>query len=359
MSKQFKILVISGDGIGPEVTFWGRAVLEKIGTKFGCIFEFEEALLGAIAIDQTGKPLPPETLEKAKKSQAILFGAIGDPKYDNDPSAKVRPEQGLLQIRQELGLFANIRPIQLFDELLEASSLKSEIVKGTDILFFRELTGGIYFGKPRERRANGEIAVDTCIYSKAEVRRIAKLAFEAARNRQGKVTSVDKANVLETSRLWRETVNEVAKDYPEITLEHQFVDSMAMKLLRFPRTYDVVLTENMFGDILTDEASEIAGSLGMLASASIGEGVGLFEPIHGSAPDIAGQNKANPLASILSVAMLLDIGLGLHEAGQDVVDAVKQVLANGWRTQDIRGSAEDDKVLGTKEMGQKIVEMLS
>ena len=276
--------------------------------------------------------------------------------YDNDPSRKVRPEQGLLKIRKSLGLYTNIRPIRIFDELAHASSIKADILKGADILFFRELTGGIYFGEPRFRTEDGEEAVDTMRYSRMEVRRIAEKAFEAAMTRRKIVHSVDKANVLETSRLWRETVNEVAQKYPEVKLIHMFIDNAAMQLIRDPKQFDVVLTENMFGDILTDEASQIAGSLGMLASASVGDSVGIYEPIHGSAPDIAGQNKANPLATILSTALLLDISFGMKEEGQAVIDAVDGVLKDGFRTADIAdANTPKEKILNTVEMGRQII----
>lgn len=356
--SDYKILVIEGDGIGPEIVPTAVKVLQKIGEKFGHGFNFEHALMGHCAIEATGQPLPQETLDKAKRSDAVLFGAIGHPKYDNDPSAKVRPEQGLLQIRKELGLFANIRPIRLFDQLLSSSAIKEDILKGTDILFFRELTGGVYFGE-RGRREDGNFAYDTMSYSKYEVERIARLAFEAAKMRRKKVTSVDKANVLESSRLWREVVTEVAKDYPDVQLEHLFVDNASMQLIIRPTSFDVVLTENMFGDILTDEASQIAGSIGMLASASIGSEVGLFEPIHGSAPDIAGQNKANPLATILSAGLLLETGLGLKAESEAVFEAVKRTLEQGYRGRDISTSSTDpDKILGTEEMGDKVLENL-
>ena len=357
--SQHSILLIPGDGIGPEVVDAGQAVLEKIGSKCGHDFTFEKALMGHAAIEQTGNPLPDETLQKARRSDAILFGAIGHPMYDANPNAAIRPEQGLLQIRKELGLFANLRPIQIFAELADASPLKPDIVAGTDILFFRELTGGIYFGQPRERRESGNLAVDTCLYSKTEVERIAHQAFAAAQKRSKKVTSVDKSNVLETSRLWKEVVNEVATQYPDVQLEHQLVDSMAMKLISNPKEYDVVLTGNLFGDILTDEASQIAGSLGMLASASVGAEVGLFEPIHGSAPDIAGQNRANPLATILSAALLLEIGLELKTEAEAVTSAVQKTLAAGWRTGDIAtAGTPDEKRVGTTEMTQKVLENL-
>ncbi len=357
--KAYRILTISGDGIGPEVTAGGKAVLEAVARKYTLDFQFEEALLGHVAIEATGNPLPDETLEKAQNSDAILFGAIGHPKYDNDPSLKVRPEQGLLKIRKELGLYTNIRPIKLFDELIGASSLKPEILKGSDILFFRELTGGVYFGQPRERSADGETAFDTMIYSKSEVRRIAHKAFQAAQKRRKILHSVDKANVLASSRLWRETVTEVAQDYPDVKVRHTFVDAASMMLIKNPKQFDVVLTGNLFGDILTDEASQIAGSMGMLASASVGDKTGIYEPIHGSAPDIAGKNLANPLASILSVALMLEIAFDLKEPANQVIKAVEKTLKAGWRTTDIADkSTESDKILGTKEMGTLVAEML-
>ena len=356
--RGWRVLVIPGDGIGPEVTVWGKAVLEKIGKDFGHKFTFDEALMGHAAIEATRNPLPDETLEKAKQSDAILFGAVGHDKYDNDPSAKVRPEQGLLRIRKELGLYANLRPIILFDELLDASSLKPEILKGTDILFFRELTGDVYFGE-KKRSGDRNIASDLMVYHRYEVERIAKKAFEAAMLRGKRLCSVDKANVLESSRLWREVVQEMAKNYPEVETEHMFIDNAAMQLVKNPKKFDVVLTANLFGDILTDEASQIAGSMGMLASASIGDGPGFFEPIHGSAHDIAGQDKANPLASILSVALMLEIGFGLKEEAKQVTEAIGKTLKAGYRTGDIADSKTDkDKILGTKAMGQKVLEYL-
>jgi len=359
MGLKKHILVIPGDGIGPEVTAWGKAVLEQIGKDFGHEFTFDEALMGHVAIEATGNPLPDETLAKAKASDAILFGAVGHAKYDNDPSAKVRPEQGLLKIRKELGLYANLRPIMLFDELLDASSLKPEIIKGTDILFFRELTGDVYFGE-KKRSEDMATASDLMIYSRYEVERIAIKAYEAARLRGKKLCSVDKANVLETSRLWREVVQDVAKQYPDVETEHMFIDNAAMQLVKNPKKFDVVLTANLFGDILTDEASQITGSMGMLASASTGDGTGFFEPIHGSAHDIAGQDKANPLASILSVALMLEISFGLKEEAKKITSAIDKTLKNGFRTGDIADSkTAKDKILGTKAMGQKVLEYLS
>ena len=350
-----KILIIPGDGIGQEVTVWGKAVLEEIAIAFNHKFSFSEALMGHTSIEATGNPLPDETLEEARKSDAILFGAIGHLKYDNDPGLKVRPEQGLLKIRKELGLYANLRPIVLFDELLDASSLKPEILRGTDILFFRELTGDVYFGE-KVRSEDGNTASDLMIYHRYEIERIARKAFAAARTRRNKLCSVDKANVLESSRLWREVVQEISKEYPDVETEHMFVDNAAMQLVKDPKRFDVVLTANLFGDILTDEASQIAGSMGMLASASIGDGTGFFEPIHGSAHDIAGQNIANPLASILSAALMLDIGFGLQDEARHVTDTVNEVLKAGFRTVDIADKlTPSDKILTTDQMGKEVV----
>ncbi|TDO23213.1 3-isopropylmalate dehydrogenase [Pedobacter duraquae] len=354
-----KILVIPGDGIGPEVTTWGKAVLEKIAELFGHEFEFDEALMGHVAIEATGNPLPDETLKKAKQSDAILFGAVGHAKYDNDPSLKVRPEQGLLKIRKELGLYANLRPILLFDELLDASSIKPAILKGTDILFFRELTGDVYFGE-KIRSEDTNTASDLMIYHRYEIERIAHKAFAAAMQRSKRLCSVDKANVLESSRLWRETVQRIAKEYPEVETEHMFIDNAAMQLIKDPKRFDVVLTANLFGDILTDEASQIAGSMGMLASASIGDGTGFFEPIHGSAHDIAGKDLANPLASILSVALMLEISFGLKKEAQLILTVIDQVLKEGFRTNDIASDATNPyQVLGTQEMGKLILKFIA
>lgn len=313
--------------------------------------------MGHVAIEATGNPLPDETLEKARKSDAILFGAIGHAKYDNDPTLKVRPEQGLLRIRKELGLYANLRPIKLFDDLLHASSIKPEILQGADILFFRELTGDVYFG---EKKRNGDTASDLMIYHKYEVERIARKAFEAARTRRKKLCSVDKANVLEASRLWREVVQEIAREYPDVETEHMFIDNAAMQLIKDPKRFDVVVTGNLFGDILTDEASQIAGSMGMLASASVGDSVGFYEPIHGSAHDIAGKGIANPLASILSAALLLDISFGLKDESQRVIRAVDITLRQGYRTMDIANKhTHNDFILGTDAMGAKVLENLN
>ena len=302
---KLNIAILPGDGIGPEVTTQAVKVLKAIANEFDHTFVFKYAAVGATAIDETGNPLPDKTLDLCKESDAILFGAIGDPKYDNDPSAKVRPEQGLLKLRKELELFANIRPVKAYESLLEKSPLKKSIIENTDISIYRELTGGIYFGK-KEISKDGNTASDLCEYSKHEIERISHLAFKAAQNRNFKVTLVDKANVLESSRLWRKVVTEVAKSYKDVTLAFLFVDNAAMQIILDPKQFDVILTENMFGDIISDEASVIGGSIGLLASASVGEKYALFEPIHGSYPQAQGKGIANPIASILSAAMLLE-----------------------------------------------------
>jgi 3-isopropylmalate dehydrogenase len=352
------ILIVPGDGIGQEVTEVGKKVLEKIAAKFGHDFTYDEALIGHVAIEATGDALPEETLIKMKASDAVLFGAVGHPKYDNDPSAKVRPEQGLLKMRKELGLYANLRPIKLFDELLSASSIKPEILKGADILFFRELTGDIYFGE-KGRKNNGDTAYDVAEYSRYEVERIGRKAFEAARTRKKHLVSVDKANVLESSRLWREEIQKLALEYPDVTVEYQFVDATAMLLIKDPKRFDVVVTANLFGDILTDEASQIAGSMGMLASASIGDGTGVYEPIHGSAHDITGKGLANPMASVLSAALLLDISFGMKAESEAVINAVDQVLKKGFRTGDIADASTDKSmILGTDAIGEEILKLI-
>lgn len=352
------ILVVPGDGIGQEVTAVGKLVLDKIAEKFDHDFTYDTALIGHVAIEATGNPLPDESLEKMRQSDAVLFGAVGHPKYDNDPSAKVRPEQGLLKMRKELGLYANLRPIKLFDELLSASSIKPDILRGADILFFRELTGDIYFGE-KGRTNEGNTAYDHAVYSRFEVERIGRKAFEAARTRRKKLCSVDKANVLETSRLWREEIQKLALEYPDVEVEHQFVDSTAMMLIKDPTRFDVVVTANLFGDILTDEASQIAGSMGMLASASIGDGTGVYEPIHGSAHDITGKGVANPLASILSVALLLDISFGMKTESELVISAVDKVLKQGFRTRDIAdATTAPENILGTAAMGEAVLKFI-
>lgn len=354
-----KIAVLPGDGIGPEVTQQAVKALKAVAEIYGHDFEFEEGLIGAAAIDATGDPFPQATEELCKSSDAILFGAIGDPKYDNDPSAKIRPEQGLLRMRKELGLFCNIRPLTTYAALADISPLKNHVIQGVDFVVFRELTGGIYFGEPRGRSENGETAFDTCVYSKSEVRRIAKLAFEAARQRSGKLTLVDKANVLESSRLWRETVTEMAKDYPEVILDFMFVDNAAMKIIQNPAFFDVVLTENMFGDILTDEASVISGSLGLSPSASVGDGISLFEPIHGSYPQVANQNKANPVGAILSASMLLNYAFGMNEEAKLIEEAVAKSIEQGYCTEDlIPISIGTDGGYSTSEVGDFIIAQL-
>ncbi len=353
-----KITILAGDGIGPEVTYWAQKVLQMIAKGFHHSFRFEQALLGHAAITATGQPLPEETIEACKNSDAVLLGAVGDPLYDNDPSIKIRPEQGLLALRKTLGLYCNLRPIKIFDELVHASSLKPEILKGADILFFRELTGGIYFGK-RSRSEDGSHAMDTMSYSKKEIQRIARKAFIAAGKRRGILHSIDKANVLDSSKLWRETVQEMAAEFPKVQLTHMYVDNAAMQLIRDPKQFDVVLTGNMFGDILTDEASQITGSLGMLPSASIGNQWGLFEPIHGSAPDIAGKNIANPLATILSAAMMLEFAFDMKEESQVVIKTVSDVLKAGYRTADIASKDTPiNMILGTQEIGEQVMEDL-
>lgn len=354
MSEVKKIAVIAGDGIGPEVVAEAEKVLKRTEELFGYKFELEHGLFGGIAIDKTGTPLPQETLEMCKKSDAVLLGAVGGPKWDNNPK-ETRPETGLLGIRKALGLFSNIRPAVIFDCLKDASTLKPEVLEGTDLIVVRELTGGIYFGeKFRREGANGQEAVDTCVYNVAEVERIVRQAFDIARTRRKKLTSVDKANVLETSRLWRETVIRIAPEYPDIELDHVLVDNCAMQLLRRPASFDVIVTENMFGDILSDEAAMLTGSIGMLSSASLGEGsFGLYEPVHGSAPDIAGQGIANPIATILSVALMFRLTFGYAEAADVIERAVKQVLDAGHRTGDI--ATDKSSAIGTTAMGDLIV----
>lgn len=349
------IAVLPGDGIGPEIIEQAIKVLTKVTKKSSDRFLFLYGLIGAAAIDKTGSPLPEETLSLCKKSDAILFGAIGDPKYDLDPKAKIRPEQGLLKLRNSLHLYANLRPVKIFQKLIDASPLKKEIVKDVDLIAVRELTGGIYFGKPRKRINGGNTAIDTSKYSKEEIVRIAKLAFEIAATRKNKVTSVDKANVLETSRLWRETVNEVSTNYRKVELTHMFVDNASMQLIKNPSQFDVILTENMFGDILSDESSVVAGSIGLLPSASIGDKYALYEPIHGAFNKAAGQNRANPIGTILSAAMMLRISFKMEKEAKLIELAVENTINEGYRTKDISSPDTDPKqILGTMEMGDKI-----
>jgi 3-isopropylmalate dehydrogenase len=351
-----KIAVIPGDGIGVEVTAEAQKVLAALAGARGHSFTFESGLLGGAAIDALGVPLPDETLALCRASDAILFGAVGGPKWD-DPRATVRPEQGLLALRKELGLYANLRPVKLNPVLINASAIKPEVLQGTDLVVVRELTGGLYFGE-RGRRDDGNTAYDTMIYSVSEIERVVRVAFRLAAGRRKHVTSVDKANVLESSRLWRETAMRVAQDYPEITFENLLVDSCAMHLIRRPATFDVIVTENMFGDILTDEASMLSGSMGMLPSASLAEGrFGLYEPIHGTAPDIAGKDLANPLAAILSAALLLRYSLGLEEEAAIVEAAVDRALAQGYRTPDI--AEPGSETLGTRAMGDLIANLVA
>ncbi len=346
-----KIIELPGDGVGPEVVAEARQVLEAVAARFAHDFRFESHLMGGIAIDETGEPLPAATLTACRSADAVLLGAVGGPKWD-DPSAKVRPEQGLLGIRHALGLYANLRPVKANPALIAASPLKADRVAGVDLLVVRELTGGLYFGKPRlrEKTPEGWRAVDTLEYSDAEIARVVRLAFQLARGRRGKLTSVDKANVLESSRLWRQVTNDISREFSDVTLEHQLVDSCAMRLVTAPAGFDVLVTENMFGDILSDEASVLSGSLGMLPSASLGKGkLGLYEPIHGSAPDIAGQGIANPLGTIQSAAMLLRHSLDLETEAAAVEAAVDRALAGGARTKDLGGG------LSTSGMGQAVL----
>lgn len=354
MSDVKKIAVIPGDGIGPEVVAEAEKVLQRVEELFGYRFETEHALFGGIAIDEKGTPLPEETLNVCKNADAVLLGAVGGPKWDSNPK-ELRPETGLLGIRKALGLFSNLRPAVVFDCLKDASTLKPEVLEGTDLIVVRELTGGIYFGEKFRRETEfGQEAVDTCAYNEMEVERIVRQAFQIAQKRSKRLASVDKANVLESSRLWREVVIRVSEDYPDVELEHVLVDNCAMQLLRRPASFDVIVTENMFGDILSDEAAMLTGSIGMLSSASLGEGsFGLYEPVHGSAPDIAGQNLANPVATILSVALMLRMTFGYSDAADAIEAAVKNVLDAGHRTGDI--ATDKASAIGTTQMGDLIV----
>lgn len=355
----YNVAVIKGDGIGPDIVDQALLVLNKVGKQFNHTFNYTEVLAGGAALDEVGVPLPDETVRICKESDAIFLGAVGGPKWDVLPG-NIRPEKALLGLRSALGLFANIRPAVMYKELADACPLKPEIMgeDGLDLVVIRELTGGIYFGERGTKTTEyGESAYDTMIYSEVEVKRIAKVAFEIARKRDKKVTSVDKANILDSSRLWRRVVEEVAKDYPDVELNHLYVDNCAMQLVVKPKQFDVILTENMFGDILSDEASMITGSIGMLPSASLGSSKqGMYEPIHGSAPDIAGQDKANPIATIISAAMMLRYSFDLEEEAVAIEKAVEKVLATGYRTGDIY--SEGKKLVGTKEMGQLICDAL-
>lgn len=348
--KKYNICIIKGDGIGPEIVDEAIKVLDTVSSKFEFELNYEHVLLGGEAIDVLGSPIPNETLEAALNSDAVLLGAIGGPKWDN-LERNLRPESGLLKLRKGLGAFANLRPAIVFDELVDASTIKPDVLKDVDMLVVRELTGGLYFGQPRKKEENN--AYNTMVYSKEEIERIAEVAFEAALKRGKKVTLVDKANVLETSQLWREVVADVAKKYEDVRLDYMYVDNAAMQLIKDPKQFDVLLTENLFGDILSDEASMICGSIGLLPSASIGGKVGIFEPIHGSAPDIAKQGIANPIATILSAAMMLKYALGEHQAAKAIEEAVKKALKDGYRTKDIANYGAKE-VCTTGDMGSII-----
>jgi 3-isopropylmalate dehydrogenase len=361
----FVIAVLAGDGIGPEVVAEGVKALEAVGRRFGHTFRFQHGDVGGVAIDKEGTALPARTLELARESQAVLFGAVGGPRWD-DPRAPVRPEDGLLGLRKALDLFANLRPVKVYPALVEGSPLKPSVLQGVDLVVVRELTGGLYFGKPKRRWQTkaGRRGVDTMAYSEREVARVLRAAFELARGRRKHLTSVDKANVLETSRLWREVASEMGREYPDVALEHMLVDTAAMQLVRNPARFDVLVTENTFGDILTDEASVLAGSMGLLPSASLAgapasgrPAFGLYEPIHGSAPDLAGKGVANPLATVLSVALLLRYSLGLEQEAAAVEAAVEQALADGYRTPDI-ASGEGIKRVGTAGMGDAVARLV-
>jgi len=361
---KFKLAVLPGDGIGPDIMIEGVKILEAIGKKYGHSFELTQGLIGGAAIDAEGTAFSDDMLNMCKTKDAVLFGAVGDPRYD-DPQGKVRPEDGILAIRKGLGLFANLRPVKLFSQLVDATPLKPEIVKGTDFLVIRELTGGLYFGRPKRQwtTTRGRRAVDTMSYSEQEIERIARVGFETARKRRKKLTSVDKANVLQSSRLWRLVTSEVAKDYPDIQLDNMLVDTCSMRFIQNPTYFDVIVTENTFGDILTDEASTLTGSMGMMPSASIAgvprtgsRTMGLYEPIHGSAPKYKGQNKSNPIATILSVAMMCRYSLALEKEAESIENAVNDVLNEGYRTYDIM--ADGCTKVGTKEMGDVIAKKI-
>ncbi len=359
----YRIAALPGDGVGPEVTAQAVKALNAVGDRFGHTFDMQQGAIGGGAIDEFADPFPPETLEMCRQSAGVILGAVGGPKWDN-PQAKIRPEDGLLALRKSLQLFANLRPVKLHPALIDASPIKPEVLEGVDLVVVRELTGGLYFAEPKKRwtDADGRAAVDTLAYTEAEVRRILHTAFKLAMTRRRRVTSVDKANVLETSRLWRELADEVAQDYPNVALEHMLVDNAAMQLVRSPSQFDVIVTENTFGDILTDEAAVLSGSMGMLPSASLGEEggntpLGLYEPIHGSAPDIAGRGIANPVAAILSAAMMLRLSLGLEREAEVLEDAVARALGDGCRTADI--ARPDETSLSTDAMGDAVVSRIA
>ena len=349
------IALLAGDGIGPEVIDQAVKVCDAIAKRYNHQIEWNPALTGAAAIDAVGEPYPDSTHAICMAADAVLFGAIGHPRFDNDPSAKIRPEQGLLKMRQKLGLFANVRPTFTFPSLLEKSPLKRERIEGTDLVFVRELTGGIYFGE-RGRKDNGNTAFDTCTYTREEIIRLAKMGFELAQKRSKKLCCVDKANVLESSRLWRETVQKMEKDYPDVEVSYEFVDAVAMRLVQWPNSYDVLITENLFGDILTDEASVISGSMGLMPSASIGVETSLFEPIHGSFPQATGLDIANPSATILSAAMMFEMAFDLQEEGSTIRNAVQKSLDDGVVTEDL---AEGGKAYKTSQVGDYLAKLIS
>lgn len=353
--KNYKISIIKGDGIGPEIVDEAIKVLDTVAAACDFTLDYTEYLMGGIAIDETGTPLPQETIDGVLNSDACLFGAIGGEKWDTLPR-ELRPETGLLKFREAMGVYANLRPAIVYDELVNASTLKPEVIQGCDIMVVRELIGGIYFGKPREN--DGFKAFNTMVYTKPEIERIGKTAFELAMKRDKRVCSVDKANVLEVSQLWRDTMEEIAKDYPQVQLSHMYVDNAAMQLVRNPKQFDVIVTGNIFGDILSDTASMVVGSIGLLPSASTGDKTAIYEPIHGSAPDIAGQGIANPIATILSAAMMLKYSLGEIEAANMIEDAIKAVLKDGYRTKDL-ASYDAKEVLTTVEMGDTIANYIN
>jgi 3-isopropylmalate dehydrogenase len=353
MGKTLNIAVLAGDGIGPEIIEQALKVTKAVCNKFGHELKYKKALTGACAIDEVGDPYPEETHQLCMDSDAVLFGAIGHPKFDNDPSAKVRPEQGLLRMRKQLGLFANLRPVETFESLLYKSPLRRELVEGADFMCIRELTGGIYFGE-KGREDNGNTAFDNCVYTREEIERILELGFEYAMKRKKKLTIVDKANVLETSRLWRQIGQEMAPKYPEVETEFMFVDNAAMRIIQWPKSFDVMVTENMFGDILTDEASVITGSLGLLPSASIGLHTSVFEPIHGSYPQAAGKNIANPIATVLSAAMMFEYAFDMKEEGALIREAVDASMEKGFVTEDI----SKDKSYSTSEVGDWLADYI-
>jgi 3-isopropylmalate dehydrogenase len=362
--RTYNLAVLPGDGVGPEVVAAALTVLDEIALRFGFTVHRTQHLIGGAAIDTTGTALPEGVVESCRNADAVLLGAVGGPKWD-DPRAAVRPEQGLLGLRKALNLYANLRPVRVMDALAQFSTMREEVIVGTDFICVRELTGGLYFGQPQGRDGEppNRSAVDTCRYTEAEVERVARVAFELARQRRRRVTSVDKQNVMATSRLWREVVTEIGRDYPDVALVHMLVDTAAMQLVRDPRQFDVILAENLFGDILSDEAAMIAGSMGMLSSASLGDAgtdstrrFGLYEPVHGSAPDIAGKGLANPLATILSVAHCLRISFAEPGAAQAIEDAVEDAINQGARTRDL--GADDDRALGTREMTERVIELL-